>query len=74
MRGNRFQKKIWNIFGFYRNKKEPKYGENGFSHAGLGLYIVQSIVTMHKGTYGVENFPTGVEFWFTLPSMGQSAS
>ncbi len=63
---------IWS--GFYRNKKEPKYGENGFSHAGLGLYIVQSIVTMHKGTYGVENFPTGVEFWFTLPSMGQSAS
>lgn len=57
--------RIWS--GYYRNRKEPKHGENGFTHAGLGLYIVQSVVTMHKGAYGVENFPTGVEFWFTLP-------
>lgn len=56
---------IWN--GYYRNKREPKQEENGFSHAGLGLYIVQSIVTMHNGSYGVENLPTGVEFWFKLP-------
>ena len=56
---------IWS--GYYRNKREPKQEENGFSHAGLGLYIVQSIVTMHNGSYGVENLPTGVEFWFKLP-------
>lgn len=56
---------IWN--GYYRNKREPRREENGFSHAGLGLYIVQSIVTMHNGTYGLENLPTGVEFWFKLP-------
>lgn len=57
--------KIWS--GFYRNQQEPRYEKNGFSHAGLGLYIVQSIVTMHNGNYGVENLPSGVEFWFTLP-------
>lgn len=56
---------IWS--GYYRNKREPKQQENGFSHAGLGLYIVQSIVTMHNGSYGAENLPTGVEFWFKLP-------
>ncbi|WWR20025.1 HAMP domain-containing sensor histidine kinase [Lachnospiraceae bacterium JLR.KK009] len=56
---------IWS--GYYRNKREPKREENGFSHAGLGLYIVQSIVTMHNGSYGAENLPTGVEFWFKLP-------
>ncbi|EOS26774.1 hypothetical protein C806_00364 [Lachnospiraceae bacterium 3-1] len=56
---------IWS--GYYRNKKEPRQEENGFSHAGLGLYIVQSVVTMHNGNYGVENLSSGVEFWFTLP-------
>lgn len=56
---------IWN--GYYRNKRELIQEESGFSHAGLGLYIVQSIVTMHNGSYGMENLPTGVEFWFKLP-------
>ena len=53
---------IWN--GFY--SKTQKNME-GLSHAGLGLYIVQSVVTMHNGKYGVENLPEGVEFWFTIP-------
>lgn len=61
---------IWS--GFYRNRKEPKYEENGFPHAGLGLYIVQSVVTMHGGNYGVENLSSGVEFWFTLPAADSS--
>lgn len=58
---------IWNCY--YRNTAEPAYGRNGFSHAGLGLYIVQNVITAHNGTYGVENIPTGVEFWFTLPGL-----
>lgn len=56
-------KDIWT--GFY--SKSQKSSEN-LSHAGLGLYIVQSVVTMHNGKYGVENLPEGVEFWFTLPA------
>lgn len=56
---------IWS--GYYRNKKVKRQEEKGFVHAGLGLYIVQNVVTMHNGSYGVENLPTGVEFWFTLP-------
>ncbi len=53
---------IWN--GFYtKNRKES----TECSHAGLGLYIVQSVVTMHNGKYGVENLAEGVEFWFTIP-------
>lgn len=59
------KERIWS--GYYRNPVESEYGKNGFSHAGLGLYNVQSIVTMHSGTYGVENLSSGVEFWFTLP-------
>lgn len=55
--------RIWT--GFY--SKSQKNPEN-LSHAGLGLYIVQSVVTMHNGKYGVENLPEGVEFWFTIPA------
>lgn len=58
---------IWG--SYYRNRTEPKYERNGFSHAGLGLYIVQNAVTMHGGGYGVENVSSGVEFWFTLPCL-----
>ncbi len=58
---------IWS--SYYRNRTEPKYERNGFSHAGLGLYIVQNAVTMHGGAYGVENVSAGVEFWFTLPCL-----
>ncbi len=58
---------IWN--GYYRKPPKAEYGKNGFSHAGLGLYIVQSAVAMHGGECGVENLPDGVEFWFTLPAL-----
>lgn len=56
-------KHIWT--GFYsKGQKDSQI----LSHAGLGLYIVQSVVTMHNGKYGVENLPEGVEFWFTIPA------
>ncbi len=59
--------RIWT--GFYsKNQKESAEG----SHAGLGLYIVQSVVAMHNGKYGVENLSAGVEFWFTIPEADQN--
>ncbi len=59
--------RIWT--GFYsKNQKERAEG----SHAGLGLYIVQSVVAMHNGKYGVENLSAGVEFWFTIPEADQN--
>ena len=36
-------------------------------HSGLGLHIVKTVITMHGGTYGVENTRNGVCFWFALP-------
>ncbi len=57
---------IWN--GFFTTKKK---NADAFSHVGLGLYIVQSVITMQNGKCGVENLPEGVEFWFTLPEKTQ---
>ncbi len=58
--------RIWT--GFYsKNQKDNTES----SHAGLGLYIVQNVVSMHNGRYGVENLPEGVEFWFTIPEADQ---
>ncbi len=57
---------IWN--GFFTTKKKEA---DAFSHVGLGLYIVQSVITMQNGKCGVENLPDGVEFWFTLPQKEQ---
>lgn len=50
--------KIWNSY-FQGQEKE--------NHAGLGLYIVKTVVLLHKGIYGVTNKDKGVEFWFALP-------
>lgn len=61
---------IWN--SYYRHTAGQTYGRNGFSHAGLGLYIVQNVITAHNGTCGAENIPSGVEFWFTLPGLETS--
>ncbi len=61
---------IWD--SYYRHTTRQTYGRNGFSHAGLGLYIVQNVITAHNGTCGVENNPSGVEFWFTLPGLETS--
>ena len=57
---------IWN--GFFTTKKKEA---DAFSHVGLGLYIVQSVITMQNGECGVDNLPDGVEFWFTLPEKAQ---
>lgn len=67
------------VFGVY-NDSEPltdeekrkiweKYyqGEEQTGHSGLGLYIVKTVITMHGGTYGVDNRENGVCFWFSLP-------
>ena len=42
-------------------------GEEQTGHSGLGLYIVKTVITMHGGTYGVDNRENGVCFWFSLP-------
>ncbi len=54
--------RIWS--GFYTTKQKDS---DAFSHVGLGLYIVQNVITMQNGKCGVQNMPDGVEFWFTLP-------
>jgi two-component system sensor histidine kinase VanS len=67
------------VFGVY-NDSEPltdeekrkiweKYyqGEEQTGHSGLGLHIVKTVITMHGGTYGVDNRENGVCFWFSLP-------
>ncbi len=55
--------RIWD--SFYRVDEARTRGDEG--NAGLGLYIVKSIVTAHSGSYGVENIDNGVRFWFSLP-------
>ncbi|MBD5545162.1 MAG: HAMP domain-containing histidine kinase [Lachnospiraceae bacterium] len=55
--------KIWKSF-FRKENEEATLG-----HAGIGLYIVQSVVHLHGGKYGAENKEHGVEFWFTMPAL-----
>ena len=43
-------------------------GQEQDNHAGLGLYIVKTVILLHKGKYGAENRDQGVEFWFSLPA------
>ncbi len=50
---------VWS--GFYSKHNDKQ------AHAGLGLFIVNTIITLHKGMVGVKNQKNGVEFWFTLP-------
>lgn len=42
-------------------------GEELRDHAGLGLYMVKTIISMHGGEYGYTNREKGVVFWFALP-------
>lgn len=39
-------------------------------HLGLGLYVVNLIVTAHSGTVEAKNWQDGVEFYVTLPITG----
>ena len=52
-----------------RNKIWDKYYQAGETqgHSGLGLHIVKTVITMHGGTYGVDNTEKGVCFWFSIP-------
>lgn len=54
--------KIWK--SFYMEE-----AEKSLCHAGIGLYIVQSVINLHGGKYGAVNKSDGVEFWFTLPAL-----
>lgn len=52
-----------------KRKIWDKYYQGGETqgHSGLGLHIVKTVITMHGGTYGVDNRGNGVCFWFSLP-------
>jgi signal transduction histidine kinase len=49
------------------NSRTPQSGSGGSGGAGLGLAIVQGIVTAHKGRVVVENVPGGCRFDVFLP-------
>jgi len=55
--------KIW--ISFY---KVDKARTRIFGGTGLGLSIVRGIMELHQNSYGVENAPGGVSFWFELDS------
>jgi signal transduction histidine kinase len=57
-------KKIWDCF----YKADPSRNRTDKNSSGIGLYIVRTIITAHKGEYGVNNKKDGVEFWFRLKS------
>lgn len=54
--------RIWD--SFYKTDEARTRSEG--NNIGLGLYIVKTIITSHKGEYGVRNKGDGVEFWFSL--------
>lgn len=51
--------KIWD--SYYQGQEQE-------NHAGLGLYIVKTVILLHTGKYGAQNRDGGVEFWFSLPA------
>lgn len=53
--------KIWTKFYRDRNSK--------YSGSGLGLAIVAQILSMQHLTYGAENQPGGVAFYFSIPTV-----
>ncbi|QRN85208.1 HAMP domain-containing protein [Clostridia bacterium] len=56
------QDKIWDSFYKIDKARTRAYGGTG-----LGLAIVKNMVEIHKGTYGVENWEDGVDFYIRLP-------
>jgi two-component system, OmpR family, sensor histidine kinase VanS len=46
--------------------KVDKARSRAYGGTGLGLSIVRAIMERHLNSYGVENNPNGVEFWFQL--------
>jgi signal transduction histidine kinase len=55
--------RVWESF-YKTDRARAREEEN---HAGLGLYIVKTIINAHGGTYGLINNVGGVTFWFMLP-------
>lgn len=53
--------KLWTKFYRDRNSK--------YSGSGLGLAIVAQILSMQELDFGVKNFPDGVQFYFSIPSV-----
>ena len=53
--------KIWDVFYKVDNARSRKTGGHG-----LGLSIVKSIISLHKGTVTVVNTKDGVEFQITI--------
>lgn len=58
--------KIWRSF-YMKGDNGAIQEEERSMHAGLGLYIVRSIVGLHHGECGAVNVDNGVEFWMKLP-------
>jgi signal transduction histidine kinase len=55
--------RVWESF-YKTDRARAREEEN---HAGLGLYIVKTIINAHDGAYGLINNEGGVTFWFSLP-------
>ncbi|MCX5779731.1 MAG: HAMP domain-containing sensor histidine kinase, partial [Firmicutes bacterium] len=50
--------------------KVDKARTRAYGGTGLGLSIVRAIMDLHKNSYGTENMPEGVDFWFELDAAG----
>ncbi|MGE5379583.1 MAG: sensor histidine kinase [Methylocystaceae bacterium] len=54
--------RIWEPF--YRADKS---GNKKYGGTGLGLTVARTILQMHQSSYGFDNLPGGVQFYFYLP-------
>ncbi|MEL7564416.1 MAG: HAMP domain-containing sensor histidine kinase [Dehalobacterium sp.] len=63
-----YLEKIW--ISFY---KVDKARTRIFGGTGLGLSIVRGIMELHQNSYGVENAPGGVCFWFELDAVSPNS-
>ena len=58
-----YKEKIWDMF-YKGDVNETLKGQKG---SGLGLYLVKSIVELHKGNCGFKNLENGIVFWIEIP-------
>jgi len=54
---------IWESF----YKVDKSHTPSKETHAGLGLYIVKTIIESHNGSYNARQTDSGMEFSFTIP-------
>jgi signal transduction histidine kinase len=72
--GHRIPKsQLHHIFSPFK-QLEPSTKPNPSRSIGLGLYIVQSIVTAHRGTIEVESTDAGTTFTMRLPRASSAIS